>query len=111
MQMALFLGRSHRYVDVAAVSEDDWQVDDQQAFLEGAFQVILDHGLRDPIFSAHVLKTTVAVAEELLAAGESRVPSLLPSLNRFLNSPLKQKHVRRLARQANELVSRDFAGD
>jgi len=31
--------------------------------------------------------------------------------NRFLNSPLKQKHVRRLERQANELVSRDFAGD
>jgi hypothetical protein len=51
------------------------------------------------------------VEEELLAAGESRVPSLLPSLNRFLNSPLKQKHVRRLARQANELVSRDFTGD
>ncbi|MDP7205287.1 MAG: Rieske (2Fe-2S) protein [Pirellulaceae bacterium] len=111
LQMALFLGRSHRSVDLAAVAEDDWQVDDVQVFLEGAFQVILDHGLRDPIFSAHVLKTTVAVEEEVLAAGESRVPSLLPSLNRFLNSPLKQKHVRRLARQANELVSRDFAGD
>ncbi len=111
IQMALFLGRSHRYVDVEAVSEEDWKVEDQQAFLEKAFQVILDHGLRDPIFSAHVLKTTVAVEEELLAAGESKVPSLLPSLNRFLNSPLKQKHVRRLARQANQLVSRDFAGD
>jgi len=29
-------------------------------------------------------------------------------LNRFLHSPIKQKHVRRLARQAIDLVERDF---
>ena len=105
--MALFLGRSGRYVDLS-VDQQSWQVDDQAGFLEAAFGLILDHGMRDPIFSAHLLKTTIAVEEEVLAAGESAPPSLLASLNRFLHSPLKQKHVRRLARQAIELVSRDF---
>jgi hypothetical protein len=33
---------------------------------------------------------------------------LLTGLNRFLKSPLKTKHVRRAARQAIQLVSRDF---
>jgi len=33
---------------------------------------------------------------------------LLAALNRFLKSPLKTKHVRRTARQAIQLVSRDF---
>jgi hypothetical protein len=32
-------------------------------------------------------------------------------LNRYLHSPVKQQHVRRLARQAISLVQRDFAAE
>jgi len=42
-------------------------------------------------------------------ASDSCQRYLLAALNRFLHSPIKQKHVRRLARQALALVKRDFA--
>lgn len=107
LQMALFLGRSHGYLDLDQdVSE--WHVEDATSFLSSAYQGILDHGQRDPIFSSHLLKTTMAVDDELRSASASAGGYLLSALNRFLHSPLKQKHVRRLARQANELVARDF---
>ena len=79
------------------------------AFFAATHDRILDHGIRDPIFSAHLIKPTEAVAEELPHASPSCRAALLASLNRFLHSPLKQQHVRRLARQAIALVQRDFA--
>ena len=106
--MACFLGRNRPYLDLG-IDEAAWAVPDPDAFLATARERILDHGLRDPIFSAHLLKTTAAVAEELPLASASCRAALRASLNRFLHSPLKQQHVRRLARQAIALVQRDFA--
>lgn len=107
LQMALFVGRNHGFLDLE-IDESKWLVEDADAFFAEARDIILDHGHRDPIFSAHYLKTTVAVEEELeFASGECQ-RYLLASLNRFLHSPIKQKHVRRLARQAIDLVQRDF---
>jgi len=63
---------------------------------------------RDPIFSAHLLNTTFAVMEELRSVAAPTKEYLLAGLIRFLNSPIKQKHTRRLARQAVDLVQRDF---
>jgi hypothetical protein len=77
-------------------------------FFEDSFEGLLDHGLRDPIFSAHLLKTSVAVRDEIAVAGESCRGALLAALNRFLHSPIKMKHVRRNVRQAIALVSRDY---
>jgi hypothetical protein len=54
------------------------------------------------------VKTSLAIEKELDEASESTRAWLLSGLNRFLNSPLKQKHVRRLARQAIDLVGRDY---
>jgi nitrite reductase/ring-hydroxylating ferredoxin subunit len=107
LQMACFAGRNRRYLDLQ-LDEAPWFVDDAEAFFAGAHERLLDHGLRDPIFSAHLLKTTQAVEEELPAASESCRRYLLAGLNRFLNSPIKQKHARRLARQAIDLVSLDY---
>jgi hypothetical protein len=64
--------------------------------------------MRDPIFAAHLLKTTIAVEAELDFASPSCRRALLASLHRFVDSPIRTKHVRRLARQAIELVGRDF---
>ena len=107
LQMACFVGRNRPFLDLD-LEERSWFVEDREGFLEASHQKILDHGLRDPIFSAHVLKTTVAVEEELRVASPSCQRYLLAGLNRFLNSPIKQKHTRRLARQAIGLVRRDF---
>jgi nitrite reductase/ring-hydroxylating ferredoxin subunit len=108
LQMACFLGRNRPYLDLS-IDELAWRVPDPDAFFAAAHERILDHGIRDPIFSAHLVKPTAAAQEELPYASASCRAALLASLNRFLHSPIKQQHVRRLARQAIALVQRDFA--
>ncbi len=58
------------------------------------------------ILAAHFLKTFLAVREEVAAGlpAEIEMP-VLASLNRFLNAPLKRKHVRRTAHQALDFVA------
>ncbi len=107
-QMACFLGRNFRFID-KQISSDGWRVEQPADFFNEVHQTLLDHGLRDPIFSSHLLKTSTAVEGELKFASDSCRDALLMSLNRFLHSPIKTKHVRRLARQAIALVARDFA--
>jgi nitrite reductase/ring-hydroxylating ferredoxin subunit len=106
-QMACMLGRNHDFIDIS-VDRTKWEVHDVDAFFRVVHERLFDHGLRDPIFSAHWLKTSMAVLDELAVASESCRRTLLAALNRFLNSPMKGKHVRRLARQAIHLVGRDF---
>lgn len=107
LQMACFVGRNSRYLDVD-LDVSEWRNLEEATFLKEAKERVLDHGLRDPIFSAHLLKTTLAVEEECASASEECRHEMLAALNRFLHSPIKQKHVRRLARQADDLVKRDF---
>ncbi len=107
LQMACFIGRNRGYLD-EAINESEWFVADDDEFFGEAFDRILDHGLRDPIFSAHLLKTTIAVRDECAHASDDCGKYLLAGLNRFLHSPIKQKHTRRLAHQAIALVKRDF---
>ena len=107
MQMACWAGRNRSFIDLETETSA-WHVADPVAFFDDVDQRLLDHGMRDPIFSAHLLKTSVAVRSELAEASESCRAALLAALNRFLNSPIKMKHVRRLARQAIALVARDF---
>jgi hypothetical protein len=108
LQMACFLGRNRPYLDLG-IDESEWRVPNPDAFFAAAHERILDHGMRDPIFSAHLVKPVAAVLDELPYASASCRAALLASLNRYLHSPLKQQHVRRLARQAIALVQRDFA--
>lgn len=108
LQMACFVGRNRRYLDLT-LGDTDWDVADADTFFSGVHEMLLDHGVRLPIFAAHLVKTAQAVQEELDVASDACRRYLLASLNRFLNSPIKQKHVRRFARQAIALVSRDFA--
>jgi nitrite reductase/ring-hydroxylating ferredoxin subunit len=106
-QMTCFLGRNVDFIN-RAVDPNAWAVTDANAFFRDVRERLFDHGLRDPIFSVHLLKTSLAVEEELEHASASCRQALLAGLNRFLKSPLKTKHVRRSARQAIQLVSRDF---
>ncbi len=107
LQMACFSGRNVRYLDLE-VSEKEWKIENSEEFFTKSFDQILDHGNGLPIFSAHLIKTAFAVREELELATESGKKFLLASLNRFLNSPLKQKHIRRTVRQGVNLVAKDF---
>jgi nitrite reductase/ring-hydroxylating ferredoxin subunit len=107
LQMACFLGRNHPYLD-ETVDENEWRVQKPDAFFAKAYEDLLDHGINEPIYAVHVLKTTHAVEAELPFASADCGAALLASLNRYLHSSVKMKHVRRRARQAIALVSRDF---
>lgn len=108
LQMACFIGRNRKYVD-QSLDASQWRVNDVQAFRAAVVEQILDHGFRDPIFSAHVIKTPFAVFDELETAPEETREALLAATNRLVHATFKQKHVRRLARQAIDLVKRDYA--
>ena len=106
LQMACFVGRNHSYQDLARVT-DEWVVEDPEPFFDESRELLLDHRMRDPIFSSHLAKTTVAVRREHAISTPGTGELVLVGLNLFLHAPIKQKHARRLARQAIDLVARD----
>lgn len=107
LQMISFYGRNAAFTD-DEIPVQDWKIQHPDRFKEETIDKILDHGIAGPIFSSHVLKTAVAIFEEAEHTSIETGEILWASLNRFLHSPLKQKHVRRLVSQGIKLVARDF---
>ena len=104
LQMACFVGRNNDFVD-PALDEAEWRVTLVEGFVDRAFQSLFDHGQPEPIVSAHLIKTLSAADAELQAAPEAGWrDDLLAGLNRFLNSPLKRKHLMRMATQSIAFV-------
>ncbi len=104
LQIACFLGRNSGYVDPAYPAER-WQVEDPEAFVAETAVGIVDHGHPEFIVSAHLVKMTCAVREEIAASANACwVPDLASALNRFLNEPFKRKLTRRVAFQARATV-------
>lgn len=107
LQLACFSGRNHNYLDLE--SEETFLVENYESFKNSFFERILDHGIPTPIFPAHLLKTSIAVFEEIENTNDLELKKYLSaSLNRFLNAPLKQKHMKRTIKQGIDLVSKDF---
>lgn len=105
LQMALFAGRNARYVD-ADLDVAAWRVPDPAIFFERTGALLFDHGEFRHIFAAHYVKLFTALKEEIAAAPAAPwVPIALAALNRFLNSPMRGRHVRRTARQAASFVA------
>ena len=104
LQTACFLGRNAGYVD-PGYPADRWRVTPPRGFVESCAEAVIDHGIPEFIVSAHLVKMTCAVREEIAAApNASWVPDLAAALNRFLNEPFKRKLTRRVAYQARETV-------
>lgn len=104
LQIACFTGRNARFTAKAA--DGDWRVADRDAFYADCIRRISDHGEDRYILAAHFLKTFLAVREEVDAGLPADIEqSVLAALNRFLNAPLKRKHVRRTAHQALDFVA------
>jgi hypothetical protein len=104
LQLACFLGRNATFLD-ESVAESDWAVADAEAFFAGRFARLFDHGVPEPIISAHLVKVLTAVEEEWRAF--PRAPwrgTLLAALNRFLENPPKRRHGLRMATQALAFV-------
>lgn len=105
LQLACFAGRNAGFHD-RKIARDDWRVDDAEAFFETHYRKLFDHGQREHIVAAHLIKT-LGAAESAIAADSQApfVPDLLAALNRFLHSPLKRRHALREARQALAFVA------
>ena len=107
LQLACFSGRNAPYTE-EKVNLQKWRVSDPERFFANAIGGLFDHGRDEYIVSVHLVKTLMAARDEWQARGNSEPTELmLAALNRFLNSPLKRKHVRRTARQAIQFVAHD----
>ena len=107
LQLACFSGRNAPYTD-AAIDPGPWQVADSEAFFADAIAGLFDHGREQFIVSVHLVKVLLAARAEVRADPAGAAAELIPAaLSRFLNSPLKRKHVRRTARQAMAFVTLD----
>ncbi len=83
-----------------------YQVKDCGTFWHEMRVRLLDHGRGRFIISAHLIKTLLA-AERLSLAKPNLAPLLASALNRFMNASIKERHIRRTARQMLELVSQE----
>jgi nitrite reductase/ring-hydroxylating ferredoxin subunit len=105
LQMACFVGRNTGFT-TAAGQLAAWRVSDRGAFETGAVARLVDHGEDRYILAAHLVKTYLAAIEEVVSGLPDETEAIvLAAINRFLNSPLKRKHVRRTAHQALDFVA------
>jgi hypothetical protein len=104
LQMACFAGRNSGFLD-DSVSLDRWYISRPKDFFARAVDGLLDHGRDENIVAVHILKTTLAARAELAEGPADEAAQLVVAgMNRFLNSPLRRRHVRRTMRQAMAFV-------
>ena len=105
LQLACFIGRNAGYVD-AGLDTQTFAVADADAFIARQRDALFDHGRDRFIISVHLIKTLLA-GEALMQALPAQRPLLAAALNRFLNAPMKGRHVLRTARQMWDLVEQE----
>ncbi len=106
LQMACFHGRNSTFT--TDVDPRDWTSGDPDRDIEEAVDTVMDHGQAEPIVSVHLLKTTLAVREEIRLLPSDQAVLLTAALRRFLQSPLKRRQTRRTAWQSLKFVAREF---
>ena len=106
LQMACFNGRNAGFttdeVDIAS-----WKCEDFDGRIHRLLERVLDHGQGEHIVSVHLLKTALAVREEISNLGTSDAEILVAALTRFFDSPIKRRQARRTAYQSLQFVSKE----
>jgi nitrite reductase/ring-hydroxylating ferredoxin subunit len=105
LQLACFIGRNSAYLDPDADIRRYWATD-HDAFLETATHRLFDHAQEGFIVSVHFIKTLMA-AKALAAEMPDRAAILYAAANRFLQAPMKRRHVLRTARQMRAFVAQE----
>lgn len=108
LQMACFSGRNAGIADVD-LDPDDWRVPDADRFFDDAGEHLFNHHQDEYIVSVHLVKTAMAVRDEV-RSGEAEEGGELAvaAINRLLHSPLFIKRPRRVARQALRFIEVDI---
>ena len=106
LQMACFNGRNAGFTttetDLQCLSPDDIEVKLQQLL-----DRVLDHGIEEHIVSVHLLKTALAVREEMANLDQADAEILVAALTRFFDSPFKRRQARRTAHQSLQFVAKE----
>jgi nitrite reductase/ring-hydroxylating ferredoxin subunit len=105
LQLACFIGRNGGYLD-PELDDRPHAVSDFREFLDQRTAALFDHGRDRFIISVHLIKTLLA-GEALMTALPDKAPLIAAALNRFLDAPMKGRHVLRTARQMRELVAQE----
>jgi nitrite reductase/ring-hydroxylating ferredoxin subunit len=105
LQLACFIGRNAGYAD-AGLDTSRYAVAGIADLLAESREALFDHGRDRFIISVHLTKTLFAAAS-LIEALPHQAPVIAAALNRFLNAPIKGRHVLRTARQMCDLVEQE----
>ena len=106
LQLALFNGRNAGFTN-DELELDRWRPTEVDGQLESLLQRVMDHGQGEHIVSVHLLKTALAVREEIRDLEPADVEVLVAALTRFFESPLKRRQARRTAFQSLQFVAKE----
>ena len=104
LQMACFTGRNAAYT-LSAFDKEQVVDESIEEAIQNAVELVFDHGQGEYIVSVHLLKTTLAVCEEVTLLERSEKLLLIAALKRFLSSPVKRRFSRRTAYQSLRFVA------
>ena len=106
LQMACFNGRNAAFT-TDALDLEEWRPDDIDQQLGSLLQRVLDHGQGEHIVAVHLLKTALAVRQEIEDLDQPDAEILVAALTRFFESPLKRRQARRTAFQSLQFVAKE----
>jgi nitrite reductase/ring-hydroxylating ferredoxin subunit len=106
LQMACFNGRNAGFTTREMELEES-SLDDLDEAMKALVERVLDHGQAEHIVSVHLLKTALAVREEIAALETNDARVLVAAVTRFFDSPLKRRQARRTAHQSLQFVSKE----
>ena len=106
LQMACFNGRNAGYT-TTEIDLDSWKSNDPEAQMRNLLERVLDHGQGEHIVSVHLLKTALAVREEISRLKAADAEILVAALTRLFESPIKRRQARRVAYQSLQFVSKE----
>ena len=105
LQMACFSGRNAAYT-TKDYNIDSWCSDDPSADLASTLEQVYDHGQGEYIVSVHLLKTALAVRDEIEGLPTEQARLLVAAVKRFIGSPLRRRQPRRTAHQSLTFVAK-----
>jgi nitrite reductase/ring-hydroxylating ferredoxin subunit len=106
LQMACFNGRNARFT-MADADPGPWLTGARARQMDALIEKVLDHGQGEHIVAVHLLKTALAVREEITQLDAAEAEVLLAALARFFASPRKRRQTRRTAYQSLRFVARE----
>ena len=106
LQMACFNGRNAGFT-TTDLDLDSWKPVNLEGQLNHLLERVLDHGQGEHIVSVHLLKTALAVRDEISQLDQSDSEILVAALTRFFDSPIKRRQARRTAHQSLQFVAKE----